>query len=335
MSALAIDIGTYSIKIVTGQPGKNPTITRNVEVFNNLGFALPADDTQAQKLGELVSNIINDHKLSRNDLRLSLPETLVATKVIELPNLSDSELASAIGWQAEQHIPIPKEDLSLQYQILFRPPKGDKQVQMRVLLIGAKKSIVERYTNMFVDIGIEPALLETQMISITRTLQLTPDEPSTLIAHIGASSMDLSLIHQGEIQFIFTHPAGGHLLTKSLQQNIGLDSQQSEEYKRNFGLDERQFEGKVRNALLPVVQTLVGEIQKSMRYFTNQHPQESVKRVVLSGGSSQLPGLVEHIAQALGVEVLLVSPFTTAKGEIPQANHQAMSVCLGLLMRED
>lgn len=334
MPALALDIGSYSIKGVSGKPGKNPIIERTTEIANTVGVALPADDVQAGKMAELLNNLIEDHKFPRGDVRLSLPESIVSTKIIQLPVLSDAELASAIGWQAEQHIPIPKEELALQYKVLHRPSRKEKQAMMRVLLIGTKKSSVERYTNMFLSMGIEPTILETQILSIIRNLQFEENEPTTMIVHFGASTLDMSIIHNGELQFVFSHPSGGLLLTKSLQQSINLDLQQAEQYKRTYGLNEGQFEGKVRNALLPAVQNLTLEIQKSARYFTNQNPKSTLQRIVLSGGSAQLPGLVEHVTQALGVEVLLSSPFVTAKGEIPTDNQLAYSVCMGLLMRE-
>lgn len=333
MSALALDLGTYSVKAVAGKPGSAPTIERVAEAFNPHGLALPADDAQQQKLGEFLDSFFTDHKLPRTDVRLSLPETVVSTTIIELPNLSDAELASAIGWQAEQHIPIPKEELSLQYQVLFRPARGDKKTPMRVLLVGSRKSVVERYTNLLLDLGIEPKLLETQILSIMRNLQISAQEPTTLILHMGASTLDMAVIQTGEMRFVFSHPNGGQLLTKALQQAIGLDAEQAEQYKRTYGLDPSQFEGKVRAALEPTFGTMVAQVKKAVTYFASQQPNDAVKRVVLSGGTSQLPGLVEYLTQALGAEVLLSSPFSSAHGQIPQTNLQAYSVCMGLLMR--
>lgn len=334
MPALALDIGSYSIKGVSGKPGVSPTLDRVVETANTLGFSLPSDDGQSEKMTEFIFNFLEDHKLPKSDIRLSLPESIVSTKIISLPPLSDAELASAIGWQAEQHIPIPKEDLALQYRVLYRPAKKNNQEMMRVLLIASRKSAVERFSNIFLDMGVEPTLIETQILSIIRNLQFKDDEPTTMIVHFGASAMDMAIINNGELQFVFSHPSGGLLLTKSLQQTINLDIQQAEQYKRVYGLLDGQFEGKVKNALQPAIQNFTLEIQKSSRYFTNQNPKESLKRIVLSGGSNQLPGLVAHITQALGVEVLLASPFATAKGEIPNENHLSYSVCMGLLMRD-
>lgn len=334
MPALAIDIGTYSVKAVSANPGSKPGVKKAVEVFNTTGIAVPTDDSSQEKLVTLLDSAFNDYDLPRNDVRIAIPETVVSTKVIGIPPLSDAELASAIGWQAEQHIPIPPEELTLEYQVLYRPQKNEN-VPMRVLLVGVRKQLVGRFVSMFNQLGVEPTLLETHMLSILRSLQFEPTDPTTLVAHIGASSMNISMVHKGELSFVLSHLNGGQLLTKSLEQSLGLDSTQSEQYKRTYGLDEAQFQGKVRTAMLPAVQLLVGELRKAIQFFVNQNPQESVKRVVLSGGTATMPGLVEYITRELGVEVLIVAPFANSSGDIPeQINQPAMAVCMGLLARE-
>lgn len=334
MPAVALDIGTYSIKIVHASPGKRPAIKRIAEVYNPLGISIPTDDASQEKLMRILESTFTDYDLPRNDVRLSVPETVVSTKVIAIPPLSDAELASAINWQAEQHIPIPPEELMLEYQVLFRPQKNDKS-PMRVLLIGVRKQLMTRFVGMFNQLGVEPTVVETHMLSILRSLQFEYTDPTTLVVHMGASSMNLCLVHQGELRFVLSQLNGGQLLTKALEQALGLDATQSEQYKRTYGLDPAQFQGKVREALVPAARILVSEMRKAIQFFTNQNPQESVKRVVLSGGTAVLPGFVQFITEELGTEVLVAAPFTSATGDIPeQVNHPAMVIAMGLLARE-
>lgn len=334
-NALALDIGTYTIKAISAKPGAKPVIQRVVEVFNPLGISVPGDEAQIEKLATQLQSLIIDNKLPTSDVRLALPETVISTKVISLPSLTDAELASAIGWQAEQHIPIPPEELSLEYEVLYRPPKKDKTALMRVLLIGVRKSVIEKYLSMFAALGIEPSLLETQIMSIVRSAQFTTTDQATLVVHSGASAMDIAMVNQGQLEFVISHLSGGQSLTKVLEQQIGLDASQAESYKRTYGLDPAQFQGKVRDTLLPAVRILLGEIQKAVRFYLSQHPTDQVKRVLLSGGTAQLPGLVSLISQELGLEVLVASPFATSTGQIPTVNHPALTVCMGLLMREE
>lgn len=334
MPSVAIDIGTYTIKAVHAKTGKKPEILRTVEVFNTLGQSVPNDEGNIEKLGKLIDDLFTDNNLPRNDVRLALPEQVVSTKIIAIPPLSDAELASAIGWQAEQHIPIPLEELSLEYQVLFRPDKKDSNQKMLVLLVGVRKNVIDNYLNTFLVAGIEPVFLETQMLSVIRSLQFEADDPTTQVVSIGSTTMDTAIVHQGQPAFVFSHLNGGQLLSRTIEQGIGLDAKQAEQYKRTYGLDDRQFEGKIRELLLPSVKIFVGEIRKANQFFVNQYPGEAVQRILLVGGSSQLPGLVQFITSELGLEVLVAAPFATSIGEVPQTNHPAFSVCMGLIMKE-
>ncbi len=334
MPSVAFDIGTYTLKAIHAKPGATPQILRTVELFNELGISVPSDEANIEKMARLIDTVFTDHKLPRNDVRLALPEQVVSTKVIEIPPLTDSELASAIGWQAEQHIPIPMEELSLEYQVLSRPARGDKNSKMQVLLIGVRKNVVDGYLQAFVNAGIEPTLLETQTIANIRSLQIGPDEPTTMIVAMGATTMDISLVSHGMLKFVFSHLNGGQLLTRTVEQTVGLDAKQAEEYKRTYGLDELQFEGKIRQALLSPLKIYVDQIKKAGQFYTNQNPNDPVQRILLTGGSVQLPSLVQFVTAEMGTEVLIAAPFASSSGEIPQTNHPAFGVCMGLIMKD-
>ncbi|MEO8581868.1 MAG: type IV pilus assembly protein PilM [Patescibacteria group bacterium] len=333
---MALDIGTYSIKVVNARvKNKKLEIVRVVEVPNTVGMSIPNDEISKEKLSQLIQAVFTDNSLPKEDVRLALPESAVSTKVIQVPLLTDAELASAIGWQAEQFIPIPKDELALEYQVLFRPEKNDRETPMRVLLIGVKKTIVEDLMGIFSSSGMEPTFIETQTIALWRSIHTAENDPVSLVAHMGLSTLDISIERAGELAFIFSHPQGGMLLTRAVENMLTLPIQQAEEYKRTYGLDQQYFQGKVQAALLPVIKSMVEQIQKAMQYYTTQFPQEAVQRVYLSGGSAQLPGFVSYAASLLGVEVQLVTPFSNVTGNIPEANQAAYSVCMGLVERQE
>ncbi|MCA9369958.1 MAG: type IV pilus assembly protein PilM [Pseudomonadales bacterium] len=334
MPAVAIDIGSYTIKTIHAKPGKQPVVERVIETFNSVGSAVPADEPTLERLTQVLSSLWSDNRFPTNDVRLTIPETVVSTKVIAIPPLNDAELASAIQWQAEKHIPIPPDELTLEYQVLYRPEKSSKE-NMRVLLVGARKNNIERYVEMFNAIGIEPTLVETQALSLVRSLGFTPEDPPTLIMHLGAQTMTLVVMRGDELQFVVSHLNGGQLLTKSISQSFSLTAEQAEQYKRTYGLDPSQFQGKVREAILTTMQVLTGEVQKSMQFYANQAGGQTISRVILSGGSAVMPGLVEHITEVLGVETLVAAPFASAKGALPTVLTTAsFGPAMGLLMRE-
>lgn len=334
-TSVSIDVGSYTIKAVQAKKLKPLTIDRTVEVFNPVGNAMPTDDVAVEKLSKVIDTMFQDHGLGRTDVRLSLPEHVVSTKIISIPVLNDAELASAINWQAEQHIPIPLDELSLEYQVLSRPQnRNDKAAQMRVLLVGVRKQIIDKYLEVFLRIGIEPSILETNVLSVFRAMQPKLDDPTTLVVHMGAATTDMFVVHNGELRFVYTYGSGGQVLSRTIEQAIQLDSKQAEQYKRTYGIDPAQLGGKMREVLLPTLRLTTLEMQKTMQFFVTLAPGETVKRILLSGGASQLPGYVQYVTEQLGVEVLMATPFNGVTGEVPATNQEAFSVCTGLLMRE-
>lgn len=335
MPATAIDIGTYSIKAVVAKPGSKPSISRTALMRNESELGFPKDEMQAEKMLKSVDQIFHDHKLPKSDVYLSLPEEIVSTKVIYLPPLSDAELASAIDWQAEQHIPIPLNQLTLEYQVLYRPPKKATDQPMRVLLVGTRRNVAELYSDIFLSLGIQPKIMETQAFSIIRALGFEESDPTTLIVHIGADNTQLAVVDKTEIKLVTNKKGGGTILTKAIQQAVtNVTLQQAEEYKRTYGLQAEQLQGKIAQILLPALEPLTQEINKTLRYYNNDQPQSPVTRVVLTGGTAQMPGILSYFTQQTNLEVLLAAPFAGTSGEIPEENQQSFIVCNGLLMRK-
>jgi type IV pilus assembly protein PilM len=334
MSITALDIGTHSIKAVVAKNSSNPNISTAVIIPNKLGLVLPNSEQEVAQFTEMIANLLNDYKLDQTDIRLSLPEYFVANKVIEIPYLTDAELASAISWQAEQHIPIPKNDLSLQYQVIERPAKKTPESKMKVLLVGSRRSITEKINNIFLSLGIEPTVLETQIFSVLRSLNIESTDPETLIVNMGANSTDFAVVSNGIFDFVVSSKNGGQLLSNALAQSFNLDNKSAEEYKINYGLDAKQLEGKLAKVMMPIIDNLSLEIQKSIRFFETNHSGQKIQRIVLSGGPAQLKGLAEEISNKLNKETLLAAPFANAKGQIPDKNQLAYTTCMGLIARE-
>ena len=334
MSTTALDIGTHTIKALLTKGSHGQQIIKAIDIPNKLGVVIPQSDQENSQFMEMIANLINDYKLDASDLRLSLPESMIANKVIEVPVLTDAELASAIGWQAEQYIPIPKDDLSLEYQILQRPEKKSAESTMKVLLVGSRKSAIETLNNIFLNLGIEATIMETQMFSVIRALDVQSDDPETLIVQMGASNLDLAVVANGMFEFIFSSKNGGMLQTRAIAQNFGLDLKQAEEYKINYGLDASQLEGKLISVLTPIIDNMVLEMQKAIRYFSQIRPDQTIKRVVLSGGPAEMIGLSQYLTEKLGLEILLAAPFAKAKGQIPETKQLSYNVCMGLSLRE-
>ncbi len=337
MNAVGFDLGSYSLKLVElYAEGKKFHPVRVKQFLHPFGVMLPQDTEQMQQMASMIRQVLVEHKFTTQNIRAALPESVVSTKIISTPPLSDAELASAIDWLAEQHIAIPLEELKLEYEVLYRPDKSKKNDNMRVMLIGVPKTVINSYLTLFSYLEIDPIVLETQVLSTLRAV-LSEQMPTTLVMHMGAATTDFFIIHDGEIVFVYSFNNGGRLLTRSIERGLNVDTKQAEEYKMTYGVDPQFLESKLVNILQPVLQLFKVEMQKAMQYFTSQYGTMTVKRVLISGGSAHMPGLITNLASQLNVECTLARPFlhftADTKVQLPTDREAAFTVATGLAMR--
>lgn len=336
---IGLDIGSFSIKVVhLSRKGKGFRLEAIGIALNPIGM-LPGDDEQSQKrVAETTKKMLSDVKLTNSKAVLALTESLVYSRVVELPALSDSELASAINWEAEQYIPVPIDQVNIDYEVISRPKKGSPDVKMKVFLVAARKELIKRTVAFAEKCGVDVLGLETETLAVARAM-LTESfkNDATMLVNFGASSTDISVIKAGMPLMTHAIESGGTAITRSLAKELGLEFSQAEEYKRSYGLDTSQLEGRVSNSIKPMVDQLLSEVKKAMQYYNNSNQQEPIKRLVLSGGSALLPEFITYVAKYLSVEVVLGNAFINVEpsksAQIP-TDTVSFATAVGLAMRE-
>jgi type IV pilus assembly protein PilM len=339
--SVGLDIGSYSIKlaVVKGGFGGDMEIVRMGEEHNPTGQVLPADEADFGRLAGAIKQLVTDQKVKGKSVYSGLPESMVHTAIISLPNLSDAELASSIHWEAEQHIPMPLSEVNLEYEVLYRPDKDDIAEKMTVMLVAARKEMVDRLVSLTQTAGVELVGLETSLLGIYRALRLQLNQEAAMIlVHLGALSTDILITHNGDVVLNYSIASGGLAFTRAIEQSLGLPPNQAEEYKRAYGLDGSQLEGKVRQALMSVMNVLSQEIKKAIHFYQTAHQMAPVRTMWVSGGSAYLPGLSQYLAETFSMEVDMVNPASVMRfgGSVQQPkNAAAFMPAIGFAMQED
>lgn len=334
LEVVAVDLGSSKIKIVvTGTQGE---ITKTLVLPNPLGYSVPTKTTQIEPLVAFLKDTFDQNHLPKTNLALSMPEHFVSTQVISIPTLTDSELASSINWQAQQYIPIPAEELILNYQVLFRPDKKDSATkEMRVLLAGIKKDDFNYLTSTYKQAGLTPTVLETETISALRHLPETlTDDSSSMILNFGASGIDLIIVRGTEIAMSISHQTGSTMITKALMNTFNLPFEKAEEYKQLYGIDARHAEGKIAQAIVPIIQTILGDIKNTLSFYNGKNPIQPINRLFIGGGGSLMPGFPELLAANLNLEILPLDVFAGFSGELPDKDQLLYIVAGGLAKRK-
>lgn len=336
-----LDIGSYSLKFVLAE-GKDDSakIKFAGSVYNPVGQVLPTDNNQLNQLAEAVKTGIRDFGLHGLDCHLSLPSQHAYTSIVSMPNLSDSELSSAIRWEAEQHIPVSLDEVNFEYDVIYRPARGDADQTMSVFMVGTPKKVVDRFIELVDLVGVEPIALEPESLSMYRAYfadKVADQQVTTMICNFGALTTSFVVVDKGYIVAVHNANIGSLALTRVIEKGLSLDPSNSEEYKRTYGLDPSQLEGKVREAMLPTFEALVREIRKTIQFYISQSPSTNmISRVIMCGGGSNLPAIAPYLVEALSIEVLVGNPFTRfsvdQKMQLPE-DVTAMSVATGLAVK--
>src|SRR4030042_3249520 len=298
-----LDIGRSYIKAVQIHlSGTKKTLVAASKIQTPPGGMMSESPNDLKKLSESIKTCVSSTRISTDKCVISLIESQVVTRLIELPNLTDKELSSSIEWEAEHYLPLPIKDVNLQYQVIHRPT-SEAGKKMQVLLVAAPKRIITKYINVVKDAGLSIDYMESEAFALNRALTKT-DDPMTIIISLGATSTDLAITHRGNVLLTRSVATGGVNLTRAIMAEFNLPQDQAEQYKQTYGLSEDKLSGKVAGVLKPILDILISEILKAVE-FSHQHSAglSAVKRIIICGGGAFLPGLPQFLTERTSLEV--------------------------------
>lgn len=335
-----MDIGDSSIKLVYLQKDAQGSKLIAYGLAPTPGNGMNSEaDFDKDAIVEIIKRLVKETKINTNQVVLSLPESQIFTRVIEMPIMSEKELVSAIKFESEQYIPRPINEVSLRWQILN---KGDKETnkKMEILLVAAPLTFIEKYMEIMERAELKAVAMETDLLAQARSLVgNNPYSPTTMIISVGSTNTDLSIIRSGMVSFTRSIASGGNVLSRAIASDLVLEFEQAEQYKKTYGLLDDQLEGKVMMAIKPTFELIINEIKKAISFYQSKNPNDQVKRIVLSGGTAKMPGLLIFIANALGIEAQVGDPWFNIKKD-PSIESQLSedapmySVAVGLALKE-
>ncbi len=340
---VGLDIGFSSIKVVALSFDQNPPklISLGSIAEPQPGIASEVD-LELEAVATAIKKLLSAAKIEEKKVVAALPESKIFTRVVDdLPFLTDAELPSAIRYASEEFIPMPITEVNLNWQVLSRNNKPGDKAKTVVFVVASPKSLVNKYVKVTTMADLQLKSLETETIAAARALVgNNAFSPTTLIIQMGATTTDFAVVSQGLILLTRSISTGGLALTRALAQHFNFDLNQAEEYKKVYGLSSNQLEGKVFEALKPVVDVILNETRRIAQSFEIKHPQNPIKRVVLSGGGAKMPGMVIYMANNLGLEVQEADPWYAIAKDKTLINKLAQeapfyTVAVGLALRED
>ncbi len=337
-SVVGLDIGSHSIKLIELERSGDSVVLLTAGTIPTppkaLASNIPADQ---ESVAVAIKKLIRDTGVKSKMVNVALPEAQVFTRVIDVPQITQRELSSAIKWEAEQYIPLPLDQVNIDFSVL-REAKETGTNKMEVLLVAAPKALLDKYMNILDLSDVQVVGMETEIIAASRALVRSVKTVRTaMVVSLGAQTTDLAILRNGVLAFTRSVSAGGEALSRALAVGLGFEQAQAEEFKKTYGLEQDKLEGKIVTAAKPIMDTIVGEIKRAVAFYQEKYKDSPVEAVLLSGGTAKLPGLVVYMAQALGIESQLANPWVGIKKEprfaALDSEGPVFSVAVGLALR--
>ena len=227
--------------------------------------------------------------------------------MIELPTLSESEVAKVIALQARQYIPLPIEAVTVDWQKVGEKTDEQGVKKYQVLLMAVVNEQVKRYQNIFRIAGLHLSALEIEGISLARALAAGVQEP-VLIVDIGSRSTGLVVAADGAFKFGGQTDFSGGSLTQTIATGLNISTHRAETLKKVKGIGKGMSDRELSTLMEPILDVIINEARRVKENYEATY-REKVASVILTGGGANLIGLEEYFGEQIGLPTTTANPF--------------------------
>jgi type IV pilus assembly protein PilM len=310
-SFLGVDIGTFSIKIVEmSKAGKRKKLDNYGEIHAEALYEKPFRTfdksiltVSTEEIAKSISAILSEAKIKTRKAYFSIPDYSTFFTTFSMPPMTEEELPDAIRYEARQHIPLPLSEVVLDWQKI---EGGDEKVPFKILLVVVPNEIIHQYQEIAKNANLELLALEAEVFGLSRAL-VKEDKGIVALIDVGARSTTVSIISNQILRLSHSFDTSGNDLTSIIAKSLDLEYSAAEALKKKQGILEQNGQG--REALLPLIDLIVGETKKILKSYAQNENQE-VQKIILAGSSALLPGLTDYFFKETGKPTELASPFS-------------------------
>lgn len=308
---VGLDIGTSAVRAAELDVGHaRPVLHTYGQVGLPPGSLVDGEIRDVSAVAETISKLWKNGQFSANSVIVGIAGLRAITRELDLPFVPDSEVDSAVRFQSEEVIPFPPDQTILSSQVLadYTSPEGNKM--RRVLVAAAHADLVNAAIEAVEKAGLTVAGVDLISSALVRAVgsQDASEQPEAVVS-VGAGLTVVVIHQQGRPQFVRTIGSGGNATTAAVSAALDVPIADAEGVKRRIGESLSQMQAAER-AAQATMNDLVGEIKNSIQYFASLPGRLPVSRVLLTGGGSQLHGLLPMLESQVHLPVLTVSPLT-------------------------
>jgi len=308
-----LDIGHSSIKIMQLEriSGKKPKVlgygVSNYYPENTITNGVIVNhEVLAHTMRELFSDRLVGN-ITTKRVACSVPTSHTFNRPMTLPPMDKQEIEDAVKLETEQYIPIPLENLYLDYDISRQDSNG-----IDILVVATPKNIVDSTIKFLESVGFEPVALEPTMNAAARLFSiadLSRSEASLLI-DFGSVAIDIAVFDQS--MFVNSTVSGGSdTLTNLIAKKLNVTPSEAYVIKSQYGIGPGTKAMAILEASRPILEPMIREVRKIMRYYDERAAgrHRKISQIITTGGGGTIRGLNEYLARELGVPSRRLDPW--------------------------
>jgi len=344
-NAVGLDIGSSSIKVCQLKETK-----KGVALLSFGMIPLPPEAIvdgalmNSTAIVDAIRELFQSQKIKAKDVAISVSGHSVILKKINLPQMTEEELEESLKWEAEQYIPFDINDVNIDHYTLNR---DNGQGQMDVLLVAAKKDMINDYTSVVAEAGLSPVVVDVDAFAIQNQFELNygiPPGETVVLVNVGASVININVVSNSVSAFTRDISMGGNAYTDEIQKQLNVSYDEAEALKVGGGGAEADsvVPQEVERVMTQVSETLSNEIQRSLDFFAATSADAQISRIYLSGGTAKVPALARTLESKVGIPIEVMDPFknidVSGRGNFDPAHLKTIAplaaVSVGLALRK-
>ncbi len=337
---VGLDIGSRTIKAaeVTGmKKGGNLFLKKFGMIEIPHGAIEEGGIRNPEEVSDAIKRLFKAYNIKEQNVCVSIGGYSVIVKKINVQSMTEEQLQETIQFEAEQYIPFDISDVNLDFQIL-----GEKEnsSQMSVLLVAAKKEMVDSYLNLVQMAGLNPCIIDVDSFALQNIFELNykPESDNVALIDIGSSKTALNILKGTDSVFMRDVSLGCGQVNQKIASLIDCTLEEAEQIKFSKDSDRLSPDDLVE-ITTSVVADWCTEIQRALDFFYSTYPDDHIKTIYLGGGGGNIKEFRQLLATETSVKVETINPFKAIATDdridaafLKQVAPQA-AICMGLAIR--
>jgi type IV pilus assembly protein PilM len=304
-TTVGLDIGSGLIKLVAiSHVSGGPVLTK-------VAFTSIANDAIVEGeimdpgiVAEAIKELMASAGIKAKQVVTAVGGRDVIVKKITMDRMQEADAREVIRWEAEQHVPFDMDNVELDFQIL--DPDGEG-LQMTVLLVAAKRELVEHKISLLADVGLQPSIIDVDAFALHNAFEINyPEAMNGVVGlvNIGHETTNIYILDDGVPVLTRDIPVGTRRFREDLQRERGQSAEEAERLLQGGG------NGEIPEGFLQTrTEELAVGIERAGAFLqTASRSAGGIGRIFITGGGARIPRLSRSLGDRLKIPVQLANP---------------------------